>query len=82
MTAASWAASSRVSPVNAHHTLNDFGAENVASNPATARTTAPFAFTRSTNSRPSRDPDTGSRPSNNVCSASAVTSPASPSPAA
>ena len=54
----------------------------MASNPATARTSRPFAVTRSTNSRPSRDPETGSRPSNNACNASAVTSPASPNPAA
>jgi hypothetical protein len=27
--------------VSAHHTDNDFGADNVASNPATARTTFP-----------------------------------------
>ena len=82
VTAASWASSSRSSPVSAHHTHSDFGAENVASNPATARTTVPSAFTRSTSSRPSGDPDIGSRPSNNNCSASGVTSPASPNPAA
>ena len=29
------------SPVRAHNTLTDFGAENVASNPATARTMLP-----------------------------------------
>ena len=41
VTATSWASSSRGSPVSAHHTDNDFGAENVASNPDTARTTRP-----------------------------------------
>ena len=44
----SWASSRPGSPVSAHHTLSDFGAENVASNPATARTTLPFANVRST----------------------------------
>ena len=42
-TARSWASSRPGSPVSAHHTLTDFGAENVASNPATARTTFPSA---------------------------------------
>ena len=37
----SWASRSRRSPVSAHHTDSDFGAENVASNPDTARTTRP-----------------------------------------
>ena len=36
------------SPVSAHHTDNDFGADTVASNPATARTTFPEASVRST----------------------------------
>ena len=35
-TATSWHSRSRPSPVSAHHTDNDFGAENVASNPDTA----------------------------------------------
>ena len=82
MTAASCASNSRSSPVSAHHTLSDFGAENVASNPATARTTVPSVFTRSTSSRPNGDPETGSRPSNNICKDAAVTSPASPNPSA
>ena len=42
-TATSWASSSRSSPVSAHHTDSDFGAENVASNPDTARTSRPSA---------------------------------------
>ena len=41
-TATSCASSRPGSPVSAHHTLSDFGAENVASNPATARTTLPL----------------------------------------
>ena len=49
----------RSSPVSAHHTDTDFGADNVASNPATARVTDPSARTRSTKGRPSTDPSTG-----------------------
>ena len=41
LTATSCASRSRRSPVSAHHTDSDFGAENVASNPDTARTTPP-----------------------------------------
>ena len=82
LTARSCASSRRWSPLSAHHTDNDFGAENVASNPDTARTTLPSAVYRSTSSRPSGVPETGSRPDSNNCNASASTLPDSPSSAA
>lgn len=82
VTAVSWASNSRRSPVSAHHTDNDFGAENVASNPDTARSTPPFSVRRSTSSRPSSVPVAGSRPDSNASSCSTVTSPTSPSPSA
>ena len=81
-TATSWASSSRWSPVSAHHTDNDFGAENVASNPDTARITRPSDVNRSSSSRPNGVPETGSRPDNNNSNASTSTRPDSPSPAA
>ena len=58
---------------------NDFGAENVASNPATARTTCPEFVVRSTSGFPNRVPVIGSRPSNTVWTASVATSPWRPS---
>src|SRR6478609_827748 len=82
LTAASWASSRRWSPVSAHHTDTDFGAENVASNPDTARTTGPSVVYRSNNSRPNGVPDVGSRPDSNASNASASTRPDKPSPAA
>ena len=42
-TARSCACSSRSSPLSAHHTDNDFGAETVASNPDTALIALPLA---------------------------------------
>ena len=66
----------------AHHTLTLFGAENVASNPATARTVDPFAVARSTNGEPSGIPVVGSRPSSNRCKSSGATRPAKPSASA
>ena len=55
-TATSWASSSPRSPVSAHHTLSDFGAENVASKPLTARTTLPLDNVRSRNTVPTVSP--------------------------
>ncbi len=82
VTATSCASRSRRSPVSAHHTDNDFGAENVASNPDTARTTRPSAAYRSSNSRPNGVPVIGSRPDNNNSNASTSTRPDRPSPSA
>ena len=82
VTATSCASSRRWSPVSAHHTDSDFGAENVASNPDTARTTRPSIVYRSTNSRPNGVPDVGSRPDINDSSASTSTRPDRPSPVA
>ena len=79
-TATSCASSSRSSPVSAHHTDNDFGAENVASNPDTARTTRPSARYRSSSSRPSGVPETGSRPDSNNSNDSTSTVPDRPEP--
>jgi hypothetical protein len=62
-----------------HHTDNDLGAENVASKPDTAFTTRPSRVTRSTSSRPSGVPETGSRPDSNNSSGSASTVPNKPS---
>ena len=42
--------------MSAHHTDNDFGADNVASNPVTARTVLPDLVTRSSSGLPSGDP--------------------------
>src|SRR5262249_6648775 len=81
-TATSWASNSPGSPVSAHHTDSDFGAENVASNPATARTTFPFANVRSTRRLPSGVPAIGSRTSNNASNWSAATLPERPTLAA
>ena len=58
-TAVSWASRSRWSPVSAHHTDNDFGADTVASNPATARTGVPSVRNRSCNGLPSGVPVVG-----------------------
>ena len=82
VTATSWASSSRRSPLSAHHTDSDFGAENVASNPDTARTTRPSDVYRSNNSRPNGVPFVGSRPDSNNSNASTSTRPDRPSPAA
>ena len=71
-----------VLPVNAHITLTDFGAENVASNPATARTVAPSDDFRSCKSWPSGVPKRGSRPDNTNSNTSDVTGPARPNSAA
>ena len=81
-TATSWASRSRRSPVNAHHTDNDFGAENVASNPDTALIILPSDVNRSSSSRPSGVPVTGSRPDSSNSNASTSTAPDNPSPAA
>ena len=51
------------------------GAENVASNPATARITRPSVSVRSTSGEPSGVPDRGSRPSNTTSNASVDTTP-------
>ena len=54
----------RSSPVSAHSTDNDFGADTVASNPATALTTRPSLVVRSVNARPeasARSRDRGRR---------------------
>ena len=59
-----------------------FRRQNVASNPATARTRRPSARYRSNNSRPNRDPETGSRPDKRASNCSTSTRPASPNPAA
>ena len=82
VTATSCASSSRWSPVSAHHTDNDFGAENVASKPDTARTSRPSLVYRSSSSRPSGVPVVGSRPDSNASSASTSTRPDRPRPAA
>ena len=58
------------SPVSAHHTDSDFGAENVASNPATARTTRPSAeYAIEQLADPAASPRRGSRPDSNSSNA-------------
>jgi hypothetical protein len=59
LTAMSCASSRPASPVSAHHALKDFGGENVASNPATARTSRPSDVTRSTRADPNGVPSLG-----------------------
>ena len=73
VTAMSCASRSRWSPVSAHHTDNDFGAENVASNPDTARTTPTVAScTGPTAPGRAASPITGSRPDSNASNCSTV----------
>ena len=64
--------------MSAARTDNDFGAENVASNPATARTTRPSANVRSFKGRPSGDPVLGSRPDSTASRSSVLTVPVRP----
>ncbi len=59
--------------MSAHATDNDFGADNVASKPATAFTTLPFVKKRSVRARPSDAPVVGSQPDSNDSSASVDT---------
>ena len=67
-TATSCASTRPGSPVSAHHTDTDFGAEKVASNPATAGMTLPSAVVAVHQRAAERTPDTGSWPDSNASS--------------
>ena len=80
-TARSWASSRPGSPVSPHHTDTDFGAENVASNPATAGISLPLV-SYAVDQRRCRavSPCTGSWPDSSASRSSVDTAPGQAEP--